>query len=266
MDRTDVVLLVNSTPKYYYILPFFFAMLRRYAPTLQWKVVLATEFPNDSMCVRVKKDYDVELLEIPQESAGFLDSRLAALKRLAPSYNYCLPLQDDFILEMPMDAAAFEKLFNIFANNPPIMSARLMPCPPPQTPDLSEFPGWKYITLHDEYKFVFQATLWRTDACLKWYERICAVLEKLAPKATTSPSQRNFKEIRENIAENSVGQAEFWRWSLEMGSKHIGWIRAGPDRPNAVYISPFPYRPTAIVRGHLEDWAIELAKRERLPL
>ena len=43
MDRTDVAILVNSTPAYYYILPLFFTMLRRYAPDLEWPVYLATE-------------------------------------------------------------------------------------------------------------------------------------------------------------------------------------------------------------------------------
>jgi hypothetical protein len=43
MDRTDVAILVNSTPTYYYILPLFFTMLRRYAPDLQWPIYLATE-------------------------------------------------------------------------------------------------------------------------------------------------------------------------------------------------------------------------------
>jgi hypothetical protein len=33
-----------------------------------------------------------------------------------------------------------------------------------------------------------------------------------------------------------------------------------------VYLSPWPYRPTAIVQGRLEPWAAELGKREGVPL
>jgi hypothetical protein len=33
-----------------------------------------------------------------------------------------------------------------------------------------------------------------------------------------------------------------------------------------VYLSPWPYRPTAIVHGRLEPWAAELGLREGVPL
>jgi hypothetical protein len=46
---------------------------------------------------------------------------------------------------------------------------------------------------------------------------------------------------------------------------HVGWKRAGPWS-NAVYMSPWPYRPTAIVQGRLEPWAAELGKREGVPI
>jgi hypothetical protein len=67
MDRTDVVILVNSTPKYYYILELFFGMLRRYAADLKWDIVLATEMPNHPECKLVEKKYGVKILQIPLE-------------------------------------------------------------------------------------------------------------------------------------------------------------------------------------------------------
>ena len=54
---------------------------------------------------------------------------------------------------------------------------------------------------------------------------------------------------------------EFWKWSVEKKYGHIAFERAGPWK-NAVFLSPFPYRPTAIVRGELEAWARELMERE----
>ena len=260
MERTDVVILVNSTPKYYYILNFFFGMLKRYAPELKWDIVLATEEPENPICKLMEKKYSVQLLEIPVECSGFLDSRLKALQMLSSKYTYCLPLQDDFILEGSMNRAVLEKLFTYFAADPTLVSARLMPCPGPVS-QKEVYPFWAAVTRTDEYKFVFQATLWKTEACLEWYSRICGLLEVIAPLNEVSTTRRLFVELKENIAENSTGQAEFSDWSVEKGYKHIAWIRRG-SWANAVYLSPFPYRPTAIVRGSLEVWANELAKRE----
>lgn len=260
MERTDVVILVNSTPKYYYILEFFFGMLRRYAPDLKWDLVFATEERNHPVCKRLEQKYNVQILDIPVESSGFLNSRCKALQMLVGKYAYCLPLQDDFILEGSMNAFVIEKLFDYFAADPKLVSARLMPCPGPVSQELV-YPFWAPIGRNDEYKFVFQATLWKTEACLEWYSRICGVLDIMAPVDTTHASRRFQIELKENIAENRIGQDVFSEWSEERGYKHIAWIRKGPWS-NAVYLCPFPYRPTAIVRGKLEGWAEDLAKRE----
>ena len=260
MDRNDVVILVNSTPKYYYILDFMFGMLRRYGKDLAWDCVLATEMPEHPVCVSLKAKYNVIILPLENEDKGFLNSRRAALEKLVSRYKYCLPLQDDFILERGLDADALKNVLERFDKTHHLVSARLMPCPGPLEIVMGDS-LWAPIARNDEYKFVFQATLWKTKACLEWYTRICDVLEMYAPKEVSSDIHRTQIEIRGNIAENSIGQAEFWKWSVVRNYVHIAWIRKG-SWSNAVYLSPFPYRPTAIVRGSFEPWAQELAKRE----
>lgn len=264
MDRTDVVILVNSTPTYYYILPLFFTMLRRYAPGLKWPVVLATEEPEHEICQQVKADNGVELLTLDKAESGFLESRLAALRLLKDRCAYVFPLQDDFLLEMPMNGIIFQELLDAMDKSAPIVSARCMPCPGPKTPGkcFKELPGWKpLVEKMDAMGFVFQATMWKTAACYEWYERICWRLEQVCPKKINTAAERKRIEISANIAENATGQKEFWKWSAEKKYGHIAFERAGPWK-NAVYLSPFPYRPTAIVRGELEPWAKELMERE----
>jgi hypothetical protein len=264
MDRTDLVILVNSTPNYYYILPFFFTMLRRYAPDLAWDLVLATEFPDDPICKAVSAEHGVEILEIPFTAGGFIDSRLAALQVLQKRYKYCLPLQDDFILEMPMNAAAIKDILAAMDTDLTISSARLMPCPGPAAADAVYATRWKILShANNAYGFVYQATLWRTEDAVKWFQTVAERLESIAPKATTDSKHRNTIEVSWNIAENAEGQALFWKTFA--AKKHLAWIRQG-KQPNAVYLSPFPYRPTAIVKGRLESWASELAARESIPL
>lgn len=272
MDRDDCVLFVNSTPAYYYILPLFFKLLRRYAPELNWPVVLVTEVPEHPICQQVVKESSVAILTIPPEAKGFLESRLAALNILKKSFKYCFPLQEDFLLEMPMNAAAFAALLKgldldlDLDLDSSVASARCMPCPGPHAKDVShpKFPGWKMLSpTTDQYGFTFQATIWRTAAAAEYYERICAKLDSLCPKEA-GPAKRHLVELTANLAENTIGQTEFWAWSAEKNYEHIAFERAG-SQPNAVYLCPFPYRPTAIVKGVFESWAQDLAKREGIP-
>jgi hypothetical protein len=264
MDAARGVVLINSTPSYYFILPFCVGMLRRYAPDLLWDIVLATEEPDHPICADLQSNYGVRLLHIPKSRAGFIESRLAGLEGLR-SYDFCLMLQDDFILEMPARVCEFERLIAYMMANPEVASARLMPCPGPSSrdEDVEGLRGWKRLSPErDTYGFSYQATLWRTAAAEEWFAALVRVLEALIPKGADAKQRRNI-EIRDNLAENSQGQKLFW--NILGDRTHIAWVRRG-TWSNAVYLSPFPYRPTAIVRGAVEEWARDLAKREGFSL
>ena len=65
--------------------------------------------------------------------------------------------------------------------------------------------------------------------------------------------------VRVNIAENAKGQALFKE--LCMSSVHLS-VKREHKGPNAVFLCPWPYRPTAVVQGTLEPWALEFMGRE----
>jgi hypothetical protein len=262
-----VAYLVNSTPSCYYMLPLHFALVRRYAPFMK-HLFLATEVPEHPVCAAVAAEYGVELIPLKLRDAGFLESRLAALWTLLDRFKYVLPAQEDFLLDRPASQEAMEEALTAIKNtNEHIVSARLMPCPGPKGETFESYPRWAFLSDKDEYGFTFQATLWSTKACYSWYHTLCRELEEAHPYATTSPDQRRHIEIRANFAENPDGQRLFWRLFSQnrYNGIHIAWRRAGPW-PNAVYLSPWPYRPTAIVQGRLEPWAVELGKREGIVL
>lgn len=201
----------------------------------------------------------VELLVIAESQESFLDSRLAALELIKDRFSMVLPMQDDFLLEREPDRVALDKAMQLLHIT---QSVRLMPCPGPGGPLLNNETEWATMTqATDQYGFSFQATMWRMDACLAWYRALCAKLEAEWPLATTDPKKRRTVEIHLNFAENADGQRFFWK----QGGLHIGWKRVG-SWPNAVYLSPWPYRPTAIVYGELQPWAAELGKREGMPI
>ena len=253
--------LVNSTPKFYGLLPLHFTLVKRYAPWLDMPMFLATEQPDNPICQQVK-EMGVELIPLKESEAGFLDSRAVALQQLSliGRFTMVLPMQEDFLLEREPDPNGIMEAIGLLRES--CASVRLMPCPGPGGSTLKNFPDWALITpVTDTYGFTFQATIWRLDACMKWYRALCNKLEDEWPRATTPPDQRRHIEIRANFAENTEGQRFFWK----QGGVHVGWKRAGPWS-NAVYMSPWPYRPTAVVQGRLEPWAEELGKREGVPI
>jgi len=229
-------------------------MLRRYGSDLKWPIVVATEQPTNPIIMEL----GVRTIVLAEDKSGFLESRRTALGELAAEFKYCLPLQDDFILERGLDGPTLQKILDTIDEDDEVVSARLMPCPGPKGSSNYRISGWNYLeATKDAYGFTFQATLWKTHACYEWYNQICSRLyTKIEPG-----EQWTSIEISENLAENEEGQALFWSVSMRLGYKHVAWVHKG-NWPNAVYLSPFPYRPTAIVRGSLEQWAKELMVRE----
>lgn len=266
VDRSDVAYVVNSTTAYHFIVPFHFTMLRRYCPDLKWPIFFATETGTTPLTQLLQDAYAVEPLYLPVNANGFFESRLATLEalQLRGGIRYVVLMQDDFLVEAPFDDKALRELFATMDADPTVASARCMPCPGPDTPRTS---GWVPLTRESSrgFGFSYQATLWRLDACIAWYQRLVDVLDRAAPRGRSNTEDRLHIELRTNLGENAQGQTEFWALSEQLGWKHVAWARRG-RWPNAVYLSPIPYRPTAIVRGRLEEWAAELAKREGVVL
>jgi hypothetical protein len=145
-------------------------------------------------------------------------------------------------------------------NEENIVSARLIPCPGPKSTE-PIIPGWAVLGQTDEYLFTFQATLWRREWYTKYLENIIEYAKKRFPSLVQGSREWNKMAVGTNIAENMEGRVVFKK--LFEHTMHLAWIRYD-SRPNAVYDCPFPYRPTAVVKGALQPWAIELLDRENI--
>lgn len=259
MNRQDVCILINSTPKYFYMLPLQLTMLRRYAPMLKWPVYFATEEPEHPIAQQLKEDFDVSLLPLQASQAGFLESRLAALQLLPSSISYILPLQEDFLLDRsPNVEALLESLF-ILDTDRYISSLRLMPCPGPHesdTPYVKE-KQWKVLSSKDTYIFTYQATLWRRMDLTIYFTSLLHSIEKNF--GNRPEHEKKHLALTSNLGEGLYGQ-KVLRQCLP-DTHHLSWPRVHQN-PNAVYLCPWPYRPTAVTRGRLEPFAEELFRRE----
>jgi hypothetical protein len=237
--------LINTTPKYFYLLPLHITLLHRYSD-IQWPIYIATEAKE------LLPHLDgVHIIELPIRKEAFWDSRAEAVRRLPEHIKYVFPIQEDFLLEgRPMSDIIYSAL-NILDTHPTISSMRLMPCPGPLLFGYKQFLDTPWVRLDydsDSIVFTYQATLWRRNNYVEFMD--------LLIKQVT-PETQNRMAIKVNLAEIQQGQ----QLLKSLGKEHLAWPREGAH-PNAVYLCPWPYRPTAVVRGELEPWAMELMRRE----
>ena len=252
MLRTDIAYVVNSTPKYYYLLKAHFSLLDIYAKGLQWPVYIGSEVPSKV------SDLPATCITLSDSDSGFWESRVATVERLPSNIKYILPMQEDFLLERKVDSDGLERILDYMDSNKNIASARLMPCPGPVS-NIEVLEGWSELSEKDDYLFVFQATIWRRESYILYLKNIIEHAKKIYPDL--SEKEWNKVAVNQNLAENTDGRRIFLNCLSD--KKHLAWIRSS-KRPNAVYDSIWPYRPTAVVKGVFQEWAKELLMRENL--
>ena len=267
MDRTDIAIVLNTCPKYMYLLEAHIGLLRRYGPTCKWPIYLAIAIQPDARFQLFCKENSIEPIYLDAADADFLQSRHAAMQRLPEEVKYILPLQDDFLLERPgLDVGALASALSILDKEPTVASLRLMPCPGSSSKELV-YNVWNRLGESD-LLFSYQATIWRRSV----YTRYMAELIKQGTEALTkydtngvadvspiSSAAWNTWAIQTNPAETFVGLQLLK--TLFPTSIHLCWPRKSVWA-NAVYWCPWPYRPTAVVQGVLQPWAQELIRRE----
>jgi hypothetical protein len=263
MNRKDVCILINSTPKYFSLLPLQLTMLRRYAPELHWPVYFATEAVDHTITRQLQSEFAVNIIPLSMNESGFLESRLAALKQLPSEILYVLPLQEDFLLDrQPMYHMLRDALF-ILDTDRYVSSLRLMPCPGPHDDDIqyNKNKPWKVLGGKNQYIFTYQATLWRRVDLAMYFTELIASIKRDFQKADVAA--RKHLALTSNLGENKYGQSLLLKTMPD--TLHLAWPREG-SWSNAVYLCPWPYRPTAVTRGSLEPFATELFQRESVNL
>lgn len=259
MNRQDVCILLNSTPKYFYLLPLQLALLRRYAPSLQWPVYFATEVPEHPIAKQLESEFQVKILSLPMEKEGFLESRETALHMLPPEILYVLPLQEDFLMDRAPDTKSLADALFILDTDRNVSSLRLMPCPGPHEEDplyVSEKP-WRIIGQKNIYIFTYQATMWRRYDLTTYFTSLLAAIQK--DFGNRAEKEKKHLALTSNLGENHYGQ-KILKQCLQ-NTLHLAWPRIH-KYANSVYLCPWPYRPTAVKRGQLEQFAEELFFRE----
>ena len=246
--------LINSCKKYNYLALAACKLIKRYAPDLKWPVYFATGGLTDEQKEDVLGLGFTYMEQSDNENADFIESRLYALRLLQKDYAFVLLLQDDFFLDRQPDYVALDKTVAMMTENPAVVCTRLMPCPGPTG---SEWLSWREIVVDPYCYFSFQAGIWSTRWLIKFFEGVVRKSQGLFGKYPQY--SRNQFWLLVNPCETEVGTDV----AVELGGRFVGWPRVG-RWSNAVYLSPWPYRPTAVEKGVLQPWASEMLKREGL--
>lgn len=244
--------------------------IRRYAKEfIDIPIFLATEvLPSDPIVARILQQQNVRFLSLPKAESDFLESRVAAFKYLPLEYDVVLPLQEDFWLDRRPDSRAIKEAIHYMETDDHVHSVRLMPSPGPHESDMP-YKGnrlWRVLSSLDTYRFTFQATLWRRQPYIDFLQAIIDAGKAVYYESTYYENWSKFC-VKVNIAENTKGQAIFKAVCMSGDAVHLSAQREHKGS-NAVFLCPWPYRPTAVVQGQLEPWAKEFMGREgfHLPL
>jgi hypothetical protein len=271
MTPVTTAILINTTTKYLPLVGVQLMCIKRYAPELlQYNIYVASESVPEFL--DYKFPCAVRKIPLLPDESGFLESRIAAVKYLVEEdtcVNAVLMLQDDFWIDRPINMEEWKEAQDYICQDTRVQSIRLMPCPGPvgttQPGDLrGPYIRRAYITEitdADEYRFTFQATLWRPECIVGFLEEVLKEAQKKFRAQGYAKEMWNAFCIRYNVAENATGQDIFLKTCMGPNKFHLGIRRKG-QHPNAVYLATIPYRPTAVVQGKLESWAKEMAIRE----
>lgn len=266
-------ILINTCPKYKFLALAQVILIRRYAPNLTLPIYLAcSEFTKNDL-EQLDKLNVLVINQTEKENEDFIGCRIHALKKirettavsLTAAYEYIILLQEDFLLDRAPSYSYIEESISLMQENADVACIRLMPCPGPENKQPNDkflSNKWLEILPSEAYFFSFQAAIWRLPWVLDFFvEMTKESQEYLAGK----PIQIcNHYWIRLNPCEQELGQ----KVAIKL-LKENGMFLGYPRRclwPNGVLLSPWPYRPTAVEKGILQQWAIDFLSREGLSM
>ena len=232
---SNTCIVISSTSKYSFIWDTFFNLLVKNWKNLEFPIY----FLSTGESKYLVEKFDINVYEVKKD-IGFLEGYKYILDQVKERHNYGIILQDDFLIEKPVNNDLIKKYIEILNENKEVGFIRTMPCPGPkgQKINFGDIELGEINKLED-YSFSYQSTIWNINYFLEF---------------------SNIQNSSPWISEITLAKK---MRSDKSGKKLLGFIRPFKES-NAVYESPIPYRPTAIVKGKLQDWAKKLLVRENI--
>ena len=225
-------IIIASTHKYCYIWNPFFDLLKKF-----WPDHPEVYFMSDGSPEYLADKYQIRVFNVHKD-LGFLET-----------YEYLLDfvktptvilLQEDFLIERPVNKELINDLIETFKTHKDIGYIRCTPCPGPKG-NAIQYPKVMLGLFHpqQDYLFSFQATIWRVSF-------LSQLLQGYQHRSTILNIEKDLTQLLSRTSH-----------------KLLGIIRTD-NSPDGVFQSPIPYRPTAIIKGQIQPWAIELIKKHQI--
>ena len=227
VNRENTAIFISSTPKFSFIWDTFFTFLRKHWTDCPYPIYFVSEGNPDYL--KDKYNINVEKLE---KDLGFLEGYRYLCNKYRNKYHNFILLQDDFLIERSVNQPLISKYEKIMYENENIGFIRMMPSPGPKG-ERKMFGDIELgkIRKKENYSFSYQTSVWNLDYFYDF----------------TAPSKFRWDDL--NMSRKMRTDRS--------GKENWGFIRPFKEW-NAVYESPIPYRPTAILKGKVMDWAKHL--------
>ena len=224
----NTAIFISSTPKYSFIWDTFFTLLRNNWENCPYPIYFIST--GDTEYLTEKYNINIEKIE---KDLGFLESYRYLCQKYKEKYSHFILLQEDYLIEKKVNQKTLDEYEKILFEKENIGFIRTMPCPGPKG-EKRRFGDieLRKINKNEDYSFCFQSSFWNLEYFFDFTK-----IPKNSPSGSENFLAKKMRRCRKK---------ENW-----------GFIRPFKES-HAVYESPIPYRPTAIVKGKLQGWAKKL--------
>jgi len=256
----SVAIAIATCNKYAFVLGPQFIMMDRYWPDRSLPIYLS----SDCSLAPYQHIHNIKLIERSGDP-GFLDSWVNLLREIPE--DYVIVLQEDFIIERPVNQEVLDGIFHDLHCDPSIACVRLMPFPPGKGERITPSTV-SYTTLiaEQDYSFSWQLAIWDRLVFIDFMEaRIKRGIVKARKQGHKTIDYRKPKpkpDVYHYFNPEHHGSELF----TQFPNKKFLCIYSELKMPESGQHAPISYRPTAVENGQVRRWAQKLFENERVPI
>ena len=165
LNKDECTILVCSCDSYEDTWYPFFKLFKKYWPDCPYEIILNTESKSYSF-----EDLNIHCLQkFRNRNVPYGERMIAHLKTVSTPYT--LVLMDDFFLRKPVNEGELQRVINWLKNDRRAVVFSFQLVKDEMNTDSPKYKGYCKRPIYGEYKFNFQAAIWKTDYLLKSWKK-----------------------------------------------------------------------------------------------
>lgn len=165
MKTDECTVLVCSCDSYEDAWYPFFKLFHKYWPECPYEIILNTEskrYSYDGLSIKCFQKY-------PDTNVPYGKRMIAHLKEIRTPFT--MVLMDDFFFRRPVDEEGIQRVIDYLRGDPRAVVFSFQELKDELNRPSDKYPGWELRPVYGEYKYSFQAAVWRTDYLLKAWKK-----------------------------------------------------------------------------------------------